>query len=162
MNNKDLEVMVNAPVVTEVQEGILNYDLDLIGQVTETVNSVCSIKPQNEDEEVDLYNAINDVTCPIKEMVNNPIEMVGVYLEEVVITSEESGMKSKELRVVIIDKDNNSYSAMSKGVMMSLQKIFALKGSPFVTPWEKPVVIVPKIKTVGKNNVTTLALAKSK
>lgn len=160
--NKDLEMMVNAPVVTEVQEGILNYDLDLIGQVTETVNSVCSIKPQNEDEEVELFNAINDVTCPIKEMVNTPIEMKGCYLEEVVITSEETGLKSKELRVVIIDTDNNAYSAMSKGVMMSLQKIFALKGSPFVKAWEKPVVIIPKIKTVGKNNVTTLMLGKSK
>lgn len=162
MKNTDLEMMVSSPVVAEIQEGILNYDLDLIGQVTESVNSMCSIKPQTEDEEVDLYNAINDVTCPIKEMVNNPIEMIGVYLEEVVITSEETGMKSKELRVVIIDKENNSYSAMSKGVMMSLQKIFALKGSPFVQPWDKPVVIVPKIKTVGKNNVTTLALAKAK
>ena len=160
--NKDLEMMVNAPVVTEVQEGILNYDLDLIGQVTDTVNSVCSIKPQTEDEEVELFNAINDVSCPIKEMANKPIAMKGVYLEEVVITSEETQLKSKELRVIIIDEDNNSYSAMSKGVMMSLQKIFALKGSPFVQPWDKPVVIVPKIKTVGKNNVTTLMMAKSK
>jgi hypothetical protein len=85
---------------------------------------------------------------------NSPINMIGVMVQSVNLTDDESGEVTSTYRTVIFDDQNRTFAAVSEGVIGSLQNIFALYGFPSK---ENPIKVAARRKRTRKGfNVTNL------
>ena len=95
----------------------------------------CSMTPKNEDEEIILFNAMNNPEKRIGDCINMTIEVKHVYCEVVTCQNRETGEESTCPRIVLIDKDGIGYQAVSMGVFSALKKVMSIKGNP--ATWKK-------------------------
>lgn len=123
--------------------------------------SYCSMKPQNEKEEVQLFNAMNNPQHRLAECINMKLDIKDVYVEVVQMVNQATGVIQPAPRIVLIDTKNEGYTCVSLGVFGALQKIFQIKGEP--TTWQHPLKIEVKSITKGAGNsirnILTLNLA---
>lgn len=120
--------------------------------------SYSSLRPKNEAEKIQFFNAVNNPQKRLKEMVNTEIELVHIYAETIEFIDQETGEASPGVRMVLIDVNGVSYQAASKGVFSSISKLIQIFGDP--STWKKPVKIRPKEISKGANrNVLVFELA---
>lgn len=99
------------------------------------------------ESKVKIYNAINATDKKLADHIGEVIEIVDVVAHPVELTHEVTGEVVKTVRTVLIDKDGVSYTAVSGGILNSLQKLFMIFGQPH---WDEPVKV--KVKQVGTRN----------
>lgn len=118
----------------------------------------CSMIPKNEDEEIVLFNAMNNPDKRIGDCINMTINVKHVFCEVVTCVNRETGETNMCPRIVLIDTDGVGYQAVSLGVFSALKKIFAIKGSP--TTWKKPVKLQVVQITKGDRKLLTFNMVK--
>lgn len=118
----------------------------------------CSMIPKNEDEEIVLFNAMNNPEKRIGDCINMTINVKHVFCEVVTCVNRETGETNMCPRIVLIDTDGAGYQAVSLGVFSALKKIFAIKGSP--TTWKKPVKLQVVQITKGDRKLLTFNMVK--
>lgn len=82
----------------------------------------CSMVPKNEDEEIILFNAMNNPEKRIGDCINLTIEVKHVFCEVVTCINRETGESNICPRIVLIDKDGVGYQAVSMGIYSALKK----------------------------------------
>lgn len=138
---------------------VMDEDERFIMDLTaERKTQFCSMTPKNEDEEIVLFNAMNNPEKRIGDCINMTINVKHVFCEVVTCENRETGETNMCPRVVLIDTDGVGYQAVSLGVFSALKKIFAIKGSP--TTWKKPVKLQVVQITKGDRKLLTFNMVK--
>ena len=138
---------------------VMDEDERFIMDLTaERKTQFCSMIPKNEDEEVILFNAMNNPEKRIGDCINMTINVKHVFCEVVTCVNRETGETNMCPRIVLIDTEGVGYQAVSLGVFSALKKIFAIKGSP--TTWKKPVKLQVVQITKGDRKLLTFNMVK--
>lgn len=138
---------------------VMDEDERFIMDLTaERKTQFCSMVPKNEDEEIVLFNAMNNPEKRIGDCINMTINVKHVFCEVVTCVNRETGETNMCPRIVLIDTDGVGYQAVSLGVFSALKKIFAIKGSP--TTWKKPVKLQVIQITKGDRKILTFNMVK--
>lgn len=118
----------------------------------------CSMQPKNEDEEIILYNAMNNPEKRLKECINMTLNIKDVFCEVVQCEHKETGEMQACPRIVLIDDKGVGYQCVSLGIFSALKKIFAVKGQPCT--WKKPVKLEVKQILKGDRALLTINMVK--
>lgn len=118
----------------------------------------CSMIPKNEDEEILLFNAMNNPKHRLTDFINKTITLRHVFCEIVNVYNENTGERDLCPRIVLIDTKGEGYQCVSLCVFSALKKIFSVKGSP--DTWKKPVNLEVKQITKGVKNILTFNMLK--
>jgi hypothetical protein len=138
---------------------VMDEDERFIMDLTaERKTQFCSMIPKNEDEEIVLFNAMNNPEKRIGDCINMTINVKHVFCEVVTCVNRETGETNMCPRIVLIDTDGVGYQAVSLGVFSALKKIFTIKGSP--TTWKKPVKLQVVQITKGDRKLLTFNMVK--
>lgn len=138
---------------------VMDEDERFIMDLTaERKTQFCSMIPKNEDEEVVLFNAMNNPEKRIGDCINMTINVKHVFCEVVTCVNRETGESNMCPRIVLIDTEGVGYQAVSLGVFSALKKIFTIKGSP--TTWKKPVKLQVVQITKGDRKLLTFNMVK--
>ena len=139
----------------------------------------CSLDMSTEKGKKEVFNATASPEKLVKECVNIPINMRGLYIEPVelvkkdengnpVYTTNENGEPILDEtgepivktdicpRMIIFDDKGVSYTCCSFGAYAAMKRIINLFGTP--DTWEKPVTIVPIVQSKGKNQILSFKL----
>lgn len=123
----------------------------------------CSLSMNTDEEKKKIFNATNRADASLRECINMPIEMTGLYIEPVEFESKDDdgrvieGKTQLSPRMIIFDKAGKSYGCCSMGAYNSIKRIVSMYGLP--DTWNKPITIVPGLVTSGKNQVLTITIA---
>ena len=138
---------------------VMDEDERFIMDLTaERKTQFCSMIPKNEDEEIVLFNAMNNPEKRIGDCINMTINVKHVFCEVVTCVNRETGETNMCPRIVLIDTDGVGYQAVSLGVFSALKKIIAIKGNP--TAWKKPVKLQVVQITKGDRKLLTFNMVK--
>ncbi len=118
----------------------------------------CSIKPQTEEDEILLFNAMNNPKYRLKDFINKTIEVKDVFCEMVNCVNKETGEVNAAPRIVLIDPKGVGYQCVSLGIFSAIKKIFSIKGDP--STWKKPIKIEVQQITKGVNSMLTINMIK--
>lgn len=147
------------PVTNETGLMTMQEDERFIMDLTaERKVQFCSMVPKNEDEEIILFNAMNNPEKRIGDCINLTIEVKHVFCEVVTCINRETGESNICPRIVLIDKDGVGYQAVSTGIYSALKKIISIKGNP--ANWKKPVKLQITQITKGDRKLLTFNLVK--
>lgn len=122
----------------------------------------CSLPMNTDEEKKKIFNATNRADASLRECINMPIEMMGLYIEPVEFEAKDDdgrlieGKTQLSPRMIIFDKDGKSYGCCSMGAYNSIKRIVSMYGLP--DTWDKPITIVPGLVTSGKNQVLTITI----
>lgn len=139
----------------------------------------CSLDMATEKGKKAVFNATASPEKQVKESVNIPINMTGLYIEPVELVKkdeegrpvyavnengepilDESGEPIVKTdicpRMIIFDDKGTSYSCCSFGAYAAMKRIVNLFGTP--DTWEKPVTIIPIVQSKGKNQILSFKL----
>lgn len=138
---------------------VVSDEVNLIADLTKpSVSQYCSLIPQNEDEELLLFNAMNNPSKRISDCINMDIVVKHVYCEMVTCVNKETGETSTCPRTVLISPNGESYQCVSFGIFNSMKKVFAVYGTPDC--WKKPIKVrIEQVKR-GTNSILTFKLVK--
>lgn len=133
--------MTQGTALVEVQGNTMvgrsDDGLNFIADLTARQINYCSMKPQTEEEEVILYNAMNNPEKRIKDCINLEINVKDVFVEVVYLESQDHpGLKEPCPRIVLIDTEGQAYQAVSVGMYSALKKVFTSFGTP--DTWKAP------------------------
>lgn len=112
----------------------------------------CSFDATTPEEKAQLFEIMNNPAERLADNINKTIYVKDVYCEIVDCVNEETGEVTKAPRVVLIDKDNVGYQAVSTGIFSAVKKLFMIYGQP---TWEKPIPIEIKQIKKGKKSLLT-------
>lgn len=116
-----------------------------------------NLKEMSKDQLKIVYNAINNPTYRVGDMINQTIDMVMVHITPIDVSDSETGEIITLPKTVIIDTQGESYSCVSKGIYNALNNIIDIFGEP--TP-ENVISVKVVQKTGGKyNKYLTLEIA---
>lgn len=123
------------------------------------MHSYCSMVPNNENEQIALFNAINSPQKKLSSMINLEVAVKDVFAEECTYIDKETGEPLPGVRIVLIDEKGESYSTSSRGIFNGLSKLFALFGTP--DHWKKPIKIkVRQVSVAVDKNVLVFDIVK--
>lgn len=91
----------------------------------------------------------------LRDKINQQITVSDLFCQEVEIDREDSQGKVRCPRVVLITPDAEMYETVSVGVSRDVAAITWMYGPP---PWDPPVVVVPRTKTIGKSGKSVMYL----
>ena len=154
-------VAVQMPVDEQVPNAIAVMDEDeryIMDLTAKRSVQYCSFKPETEDDEIVLFNAMNNPTKRLGDCINMTISVRHVFCEIVDCTNRETGVTTKCPRIVLIGDDGESYQAVSIGIFSALKKIFSIKGEP--TTWKKPVHLKVLQQSRGDRKMLTFEMVK--
>lgn len=117
-------------------------------------STYCSFEAETMADKVKFYNAINSPKYKLSDMINKPLYMVDAIITGVSINDMNTGEVRDAARSTIIDKDGNSYSATSSGIMNSLRNIMLVFGT---LHFDEPLKIT--VNQVSTKNGNTLSLS---
>ena len=130
---------------------------DFIADLTTAETAYCSLAPETPEEKARLFNAINQPSSRLSDMIGKEIEVSDVFCEVVQLISQSTGEVTKAPRIILFDKNGNSYSCVSIGIFGSLKKIFTIFGEP--STWPAPLKFeVKQIERGGGKRILSLNL----
>lgn len=112
----------------------------------------CSFNAETPEEKAQLFEIMNNPAERLADNINKTIYVKDVYCEMVDCLNEETGEVTKAPRVVLIDKNNVGYQAVSMGIFSAVKKLFMIYGLP---TWEQPIPIEIKQIKKGKKSILT-------
>ena len=140
----------NNELVVSENNALISNDLSVFDS---TIKRVTSLDLTNEDDQIKLLNALQNCDAKLNDMVNEVIEVNGVYIEErpSEYVDEETGEVSNRSKYVtmLFGTDGKTYVAGAYGVYNSIAQIAAIKGLPSETNIVKLKVIKVPAKTQG-------------
>lgn len=158
-NVKGMTPFDNTQAEENTALAVMDEDERFIMDLTaERKTQFCSMIPKNEDEEIVLFNAMNNPEKRIGDCINMTINVKHVFCEVVTCVNRETGETNMCPRIVLIDTDGVGYQAVSLGVFSALKKIFTIKGNP--TTWKKPVKLQVVQITRGERKLLTFNMVK--
>lgn len=158
-NVKGITPFVNTQAEGNTALTVMDDDERFIMDLTaERKTQFCSMTPKNEDEEIILFNAMNNPEKRIGDCINMTINVKHVFCEVVTCVNRETGEINMCPRIVLIDTNGVGYQAVSLGVFSALKKIFAVKGDP--SSWNKPVKLKVVQITKGDRKLLTFNMVK--
>ena len=145
---KENEEVKNEVVVTN--NNLIGSDLSVFSA---DVKRVSSLDLTNEDDQIDLLNALQNCDHKLNDMVNQVIEVNGTYIEErpTEFVDEENGEVSTRSKYItmLFGTNGETYVAGAYGVYNSIAQIAAIKGLPSKDNVMKLKVIKVPAKTAG-------------
>ena len=139
--------------------------LDIRGAMSaDGPSAYCSLKAGTMKEKAILYNATSNPEHKVGDFINKLIWVKDIYVEAIEIAdTDDNGNPIKDEngedkttvvpRIVLIDKDNKAYQAVSKGVMNALVRMIRIYGEP---TWSDGLPCIVKQVSFGKNQMLTL------
>lgn len=112
----------------------------------------CSFEAKTVEEQAQLFEIMNNPAERLADNINKTIYVKDVYCEIVDCVNEETGEVTKAPRVVLIDKNNVGYQAVSTGIFSAVKKLFMIFGEP---TWTEPIPIEIKQIKKGKKSLLT-------
>ena len=150
MENNLMPISTNE-VATTNRFADMGFDISV--DMTSAQTQFCSMKVETDEERGHLFNAINNPEKRLADCINTVIEAKDLYIEVVNCTNEETGEVTSCPRIVIIDKNNVGYQAVSLGIYSALKKAIQIFGVP---TWETPIKLEVKQVTKGNRKMLTL------
>lgn len=122
-----------------------------------------SMVAQTPQEKAELYNAISDPAHKLGDVINQVIFVRDVYVEMIELARTDNAgnpifddngepIMDTAPRIVLIDKDGDTYQAIAASVMNNLARLFKMFGAP---TWEPALPIEVKQRSVGTNRIYT-------
>lgn len=122
-----------------------------------------SMTAETPQEKAALFNAISDPAHKLGDVINQVIYLRDVYVEMIDLTrTDDKGnpivdeygdpVTDNVPRIVLIDKDGDTYQAIAVSVLNNLSRLFKLFGMP---TWENPIPVEVKQRSIGSNRVYT-------
>ena len=137
----------------------MNNDLILFNNESiEKGLTFCSICNDDIDSKIIMFNAVNNPDYKISDFINKTISIKDVYVTSIETLDKNSEELVKLPFIVIIDKDNKSYSCASYGILSALKKITDIFGYPTYTP--ELYVKIEQRNTKNGNKVLNLVPVK--
>lgn len=124
-----------------------------------------SFNPETMEGKIKLYNSINAPSAKIGDCINQTIHMVDCVVSAVKLAGKRTDKNGKDLpedqqepdkdafRVILIDKDGNSYSATSAGIYNSVSTIRKVFGD---LHFSEPLPVI--VRQISTKNGSTLTL----
>ena len=112
----------------------------------------CSFEAKTPEEKAQLFGIMNNPAERLADNINKTIYVKDIYCEVVDCVNEETGEISKAPRVVLIDRNNVGFQAVSNGIFSAVKKLFMIYGAP---TWEEPIPIEIKQIKKGKKSLLT-------
>lgn len=138
---------------------VMGEDERFIADLTaERTTMYCSMTPQTEEEEIVLFNAMNNPEQRIGDCINMEIKVQHVFCEVVTCRNDKTGEEDTCPRIVLIDDKGIGYQAVSLGVFSAIKKIFQVKGLPHT--WKKPLKLKVVQVTKGDRKLLTFNMVK--
>lgn len=137
----------NAPAVWN-DEGF-----NLKADMTTAQAQFCSMTANSKEEQVKLYNAMNNPDERLSDCINMTLNVKDIYVEIVTCTNEETGEQTQCPRIVLIDAEGKSYQCVSIGIYSAIKKAIQVFGVP---TWHEPVKMEVKQVTKGTRKMLTL------
>jgi len=125
----------------------------LLAEMGTTNNTYCSLICETDEQKKILFNLTANPQHKVSDMINKKIMLKDVYMEEVLLRNEETGEASQGVRIILIDDKQEGYVCVSKGIKNSLQKLFAIFGTP--ENWVTPIEIEIKQLSIKDRNILT-------
>lgn len=133
---------------------------EIINVNTELENNgfLSTMKVDTDEQKALYYNATSSPDFRISDCINKVIRVKDIFVEMVEMEKKtEDGTPTGEVelvpRIVLIDTDGRSYTAVSKGVFAALRRLCMVYGMP---TWEEGINIMVLQVTRGKNKMLTL------
>ena len=115
-----------------------------------------------------IYNAMNNPTDSISDLINKEIKIVDIVMEEIELTeTDDNGdplfdgetgeiieNKTVAVRTILIDDKGLSHQAVSKGIFNSIKQIINIFGAP--ASWAEPLTVEVLQVKVKKGSMLTL------
>lgn len=118
------------------------------------------IQPDAKLTKEDCFNAVQSPTTPINDVLGKPLQIVGIIFHEVELTNADTGEIATSPRIILIDKDNESYVAVSKTLYNAFQNLFAFFGNPETWGADGLPLVVKQV-TKGSKRYYSLEVAKT-
>lgn len=122
-----------------------------------------SMTAETPQEKAELFNAISDPAHKLGDVINQVIYLRDVYVEMIDLArTDDKGnpivdeygepVTDNVPRIVLIDKDGDTYQAIAVSVLNNLSRLFKLFGMP---TWTNPIPVEVKQRSIGSNRVYT-------
>lgn len=163
VNGEEVTENPFAPVPYEETTGELVSTDDIIkaSEVTpsifESSNEVFFSSIPNDGSRanaIKMYAAVNDAEKSLSDIIGEVIEIEHMVAHKITLTDEVTKKPVDALRVVLVTTDGKGYSAVSAGIVSSLQKVIAMFGP---APWT-PALRVAPVQKKTRNGFKTLSL----
>ena len=115
----------------------------------------CSFNANTKEEKVKLYKALSQSDKKLSDCINSVIPIKDVMVQMITVTNKETGEVSDAPRIVLFDKDGQSFSCVSWGIFNSLKTIMRVFGEP---TWEDAMNFKVTQVTNGKNKMLSLEI----
>lgn len=136
---------------------VIPIDRDFVSELgTAETSFFTSLPNETEDDKAKLFNVMNNPDARISAMVGKVILLTHFFMETVNLKNDETGEMGKAPRVVLVDKDGQSFQAVSTGIFNALKKIVGMYG---MGPWSPPIPVeIAQIDRGTKNRIFTLKI----
>lgn len=129
----------------------------MIAELNEQKLSYCSLNAETADEQMILFNAMNNPEHRLADHINETILVKDVFCEIVDCTNKETGVVNQAPRIVLIDENGEGYACVSLGIFSAVKKLMQVFGNP---TWETPLPLKVVQVTKGTNKMLTLSVSK--
>ena len=131
--------------------------IELVKQVNTAMSAevgsvVCSIDNSTREGAKKIYNAMNNPSGKVSDLINKRIAVSDVLIEIRELLNEETGEIARVPRTVLIAPDGTGYQATSVGIFNAVRTAFNAFGP---APWEPALKILIKQKPVAKGSMLT-------
>lgn len=140
--------------MTKVKESVemTTPDNTTIEAIKGSSIAYCSMVANTKEEKIALYNATSNPEARLGDMVGEEINVVHIVFEMITV-KDDAGFESEAPRIILIDDNGKSYTAVSWGIYNSLKNVFRYIDNP---PFNPPLKI--KVTQVVKGTKRTLQL----
>ena len=115
--------------------------------------SYCSLAANTLKEKAMAYNAMANPQKRLSDCINLTLNVRDVFVELIELADELTGEVTQAPRIVLIDTENVTYQAVSKGIYNSLARLIQTFDEP---TWEGGLPLRVKQIPAGKNQILTL------
>ena len=92
-------------------------------------------------EHADKLKVIAAMTAavPVADNLGKTIKLSNVVIQPIEMADDNTGELTTVPRIILVDADGTSYSAISSGIFRSLENIFGILGQP--SEWPEPLEV---------------------
>lgn len=116
-------------------------------RITDETPAYCSMTAESREEKAFLYNTTQNADKKISDFINQKIQFINVFMEQVEIEDDETGETRKGVRTILITPEGEGIAATSNGIARSLYSLFQVFGTPDTWEGEIMEVIVRQVET---------------
>ena len=136
-----------------------NVNRDLRGEVAALGHGISSVYSSIEatdfESRLKTASAVSD-SKPLREHLGEVIELANVVIQVIPMENEDTKELEDVTRVILIDKDGNSFHAISSVIFKDVQNLIGILGKP--SSWPEPVSVAAKEDGKGRRRFMTLTL----